>query len=441
MQKKEMCSLRNKPADKKCLRTMPSLANEGRVKYWDREYTHASNTFKELYRAEPSAWWLALEALRSLRNEISSCQGRLLGDTATILFSPDYAGNSYQRNLYSEQSIFNYQVEAVDQLCINAKLAHLSLSDRSVFHQHWLKELYWRAKDRTTGIRAIDYHIGILKSLRAFGVSILWTLHNLIDHDATCLQAELCTYALKEMAKVSDTIFIHTEMAGVQLSKFCNLNLSVKFKLIPHPLYDNLLEKILPRPPIELDINKIAGCRLLVAVGMIRPYKGIPDLIAAFQRLSQRIQDHGLHIVIAGHCSDPDVYKALERLDNLARSQISFVPRVLSQEEMAALMRLAAASITPYRKILTSGSFYLATTFKKPTIAPNRGMFRETIRDNETGYIYDGTVENLVATLEKISKLPTSNLIRTGLQAYNENKIWTVSAVSNLYFNQLESRN
>lgn len=429
----------DRPIDESTFKEITARASLGRDYYWKRDYLLAAHAFVQLFEVNPKAWWFALEALRSLRRTPGIQD--LSSSNAQILFSPNYAGNSYQNNLYSEQKEFGYEAIPVERLSLDEQLAAFTLTDQSVFHQHWLKELYWRATDLTTGITEIDRHIGILKAIRCFGIPVVWTLHNLIDHDASELQTELCIYAIQKIAEVSDAILLHTERAGSQLSEICGKDLSKKYKLLPHPLYDDLLEKVTPQIPIEINVQSLANRRLLVAAGMIRPYKGIPELIDAFSKLTNKNADHNLHLVIAGHCSDQLVRQKLDKLPTAIRDMISFVPRKLTDAELVGLMNLASVCVTPYRKVLTSGSFYLTTTFRKPTIAPRIGMFAEIMRNNETGFIYDGSVYALASTLAYVSQLSDKELSDVGSAVYNENSEWTVSAASTRLFEILEHLN
>ncbi len=356
-----------------------------------------------------------------------------------IICCPNYAGNSYQRNLYSEHQRFNYEVLPVSHLLIDEKLVKATFSQRLVFHQHWLKDIYWKTLLMEAGVASIERHIGILKALKSYGATICWTLHNLIDHDATPLQEELNSSALRQMAEVSDHIFIHTHGAGELLSSHCGIDLSEKFDFLEHPLYDDLL--LLPRPhlPAEIKHQEIEGRRILVSVGMIRPYKGVPDLIRAFQRVVLGNKDHGLHLIIAGQLLDPVVSETLNGMDAHTRRCISLVARKLEEDELTGLMRLAHVSVTPYKKILTSGSYFLATTFAKPTVAPRKGMFAEIIKEGGTGFLYDGSVDELTALLHHIATLSNTDLARVGDNALTACKHLTISQISASYFSLLEA--
>jgi glycosyltransferase involved in cell wall biosynthesis len=312
-------------------------------------------------------------------------------------------------------------------------------SKRLVFHQHWLKDIYWNAVSIEVGTVCIDKHIGILKALKAYRAIICWTVHNLVDHDASLLQEELNNYALQQMTEISDHIFIHTHGAGELLSSHCKSNLSKKNTILKHSLYDHLL--CLPQQgfPEEIKLEEITGKRILVSVGLVRPYKGIVDLLHAFQRVVQGNKSHNLYLVIAGQLHDPEVKEVLDHMDTDTIDCISLIARRLSEGELAGLMQLSHVSVTPYRKILTSGSYYLATTFAKPTVAPRIGMFPEVTKDGETAFLYDGSVDDLTRVLGRIATLPREELVRVGANALESCKHQTISEISKRFFSILES--
>ncbi len=415
-------------------RTQLDRIQKARECYWSSSIDQAFLDYFDSFEANPKAWWLAMEAIR--------CKRALLPHTLRdklIICCPNYEANSYQRNLYSECQRFNCEVLPVSHIAIDEKLVKATFSQRLVFHQHWLKDIYWKALSIEAGMTTIERHIGILRALKSYGATICWTLHNLIDHDATPLQEALNNFALRQMAEVSDRIFIHTHGAGELLSSHCEIDLSGKFDILKHPLYDDL--RRLPRPclPKEIKHGEIDGRRILVSLGMIRPYKGVPDLIRAFQRVVQVNKDHGLHLIIAGQLHDQKVTETLNGMDAHTRKHISLIARKLEEDELASLMQLAHVSITPYKKILTSGNFFLATTFAKPTVAPRTGMFAEIIKEGETGFLYDGSVDELTALLHHIATLSSTELARVGDNALTACKHMTISEISTRFFSLLEA--
>ena len=402
--------------------------------YWSSDYYSSFYLYRQSFEKNPKNWWLALEAIRCLRKIIPDVRSEKI-----ILYSPNYIGNSYQRNLYSTCSRYNYKIISVEFLEIDEWLAKVTRSEKVVFHQHWLKEIYWKAQSIEAGLATLERYIGVLKVLKAYGAIICWTLHNLIDHDATPLQKKLNDYALRQITEVADKIFIHSVNAGEMLSSHCKIDVSDKYVILEHPLYDDLLHSVMPRIPQEIKRQQIGDSRVLIFLGMIRPYKGVPDLIRAFQRVVEENIDHGLYLIIAGQLQDPEVVEILNGLDSRTRKSITLLARRLKEDELAGLMQLAHVSVAPHREILTSGSYYLATTFAKPTVAPRKGMFTEIIKDGNTGFMYDGTIDGLSLVLHNIAKHPVEDLQRVGGNALKACSQATISKISARLFSLLEA--
>jgi glycosyltransferase involved in cell wall biosynthesis len=218
---------------------------------------------------------------------------------------------------------------------------------------------------------------------------------------------------------------------------FYSLRGCPKFGENYNPLYDNILSIDNPALPKELDFVKLKGKRVLVCLGMIKPYKGVPDLLAAFNNYTRISPNHSLCLIIGGKVYDPDVNATLDRLDAFTRDKLLLIDRRLSEAEMSALLRLANVSVTPYKKILISGSFYLSTTFGKPTIAPPLGMFQELINDGVTGILSDGTVAGLTDSLRRVNEMSSDHLAKIGDANFAANRHLTIRAVSERYFKTL----
>jgi len=411
-------------------------ARRARQEFDRRNYPAAHRLFTDAFESNPKAWWLAMEAIRSIRAQWTESVNKHVD--SRILFNPDYTtGNSYQSNLYSSASKYGYIIEPVRKLDLEFLLGKVDLKVVSIFHQHWVKEYYWYASSFDDGVREIQRRVSILRALKAFGIKVVWTLHNLIDHDATDLQRSLCIHTNREMAKVSDIVYVHTRESVNLLSEQCGFDLKNKCHLLEHPLYSNISsidDEVVPK---EIIPSKLAGKKVLVHLGMIKPYKGVGDLLAVFNAYMINNPRSSLYLIIGGKVYDSAVKDALSSLDDLTRERLTMIDRRLSDAEMTALLRLASASITPYNKILISGSYYLTTTFRKPTIAPRIGMFQELIKDGESGILYDGTISGLNDVLRRVDKMPPERLVTIGENSYSENKHLTVNAVSERYFKSL----
>lgn len=414
-----------------------NIASLARSRFHSGDFRGAYSDYVNAFTLQPRAWWLALEALRCLRKQSGTALDT--NDTGfSLIFSPNYQGNSYQANLYHSAQSFGYKITPIHTPTVDSVLGIAARNwRRLVFHQHWLRDIYWEANTYEEGVCSIDRHMGLLLALKANGAIICWTLHNLIDHDPTNLQRSLCDYAIKRIINVSTCIFSHTKGSERILSDYCNYDLSKKTVVLEHPLYDSL--RAAGTVPKEINTSTLKGKRVFLSMGMLRPYKGIPDLLTAFEAFMSRIPVRMTHLIVAGQISDVKIKQKLLQINGSLLDSITIIDRKLTDQEMVGLINISDVSVTPYKKILTSGSFFLSSTFGLPTIAPTIGAFPEIIEDKITGFLYDGSIPALVDKLENVMLLNKSDLKKIGLQARQRLSSNTIVNISNRFFSTLNA--
>jgi len=133
-------------------------------------------------------------------------------------------------------------------------------------------------------------------------------------------------------------------------------------------------------------------------LGMIRFYKGVDDLVAAFEKLN--LPDG--HLLIAGRVSrgSRDMMLSLER-NNPA---ITLVPEFIPNEALQLYMNACDIYVLPYKYATTSSAIMLAWTFGQPVITPALACFPELVTP-ETGILYDPDhPDGLVLALQQARK-------------------------------------
>ncbi|MGH6886495.1 MAG: glycosyltransferase, partial [Geminicoccales bacterium] len=105
---------------------------------------------------------------------------------------------------------------------------------------------------------------------------------------------------------------------------------------------------------------------------LVRPYKNAPHLIRTFRQLPQS----DAVLVVAGRPFD-------EVVEREVRCSADGCPRVrllLRWVPLAEVQHLFVASdlvVLPYRRILNSGTVFLALSFGRPVLVPDKGAMRE----------------------------------------------------------------
>ena len=118
----------------------------------------------------------------------------------------------------------------------------------------------------------------------------------------------------------------------------------------------------------------------LLYLGLIRPYKGVDDLVEAFSALD-RDQALKFRLSIIGEtwegCTAPD--EAIARSPH--KDLIERVDRYVSDDELAAYVEQADAIVLPYRRSSLSGVLHIAMTVGLPVVVGAVGGLVEEVED------------------------------------------------------------
>jgi glycosyltransferase involved in cell wall biosynthesis len=171
---------------------------------------------------------------------------------------------------------------------------------------------------------------------------------------------------LTEMLKRFDSVIVHTEHGAGRLERDFGVP-AERLEVIPHGAFDYLTRQAgeQPLPPELADVEK----PVVLAFGLIRPYKGTDLLLKAFRDLP----DAELWIV-----GMPRMDMApLRELAEAAAGTVRFIDRFVTDPEIPAYMRRADVVALPYRNIEQSGVLYTALAFGRPMVLSDVGGFPE----------------------------------------------------------------
>ncbi len=147
------------------------------------------------------------------------------------------------------------------------------------------------------------------------------------------------------------------------------------------------------------------SCCNLLFFGLIRPYKGLDDLIMAFDSLPENeIARYWLTVV--GETWEgwtlPD--KLINR--SRYRERITFVNRYVSDAEVAEFFAGADVVVLPYHRSSSSGPLHIAMSCGLPVIVTSTGSLIETVSDYEGAIIVPpGDPASLRNALLKVVKM------------------------------------
>lgn len=176
--------------------------------------------------------------------------------------------------------------------------------------------------------------------------------------------------ALARLLVEMDAVVVHSRHGAGRLERDFGVP-AERLEVIPHGAFDYLTgqEDEIPLPE---ELRDVEG-PVVLAFGLVRPYKGTDVLIEAFNRISG--EHDGAELWVVGMPRMP-----MERLRELAArtpGRVRFVERFVSDPEIPAFMRRADVVALPYRNIEQSGVLYTALAFGRPLVLSDVGGFGE----------------------------------------------------------------
>lgn len=230
-----------------------------------------------------------------------------------------------------------------------------------VWHWHW-PDLQVSRKSRTESLFRAAMLAAFVMWAHSRGTSVVWSVHNVRSHDQQHPRLELrffrwFTAHLDGVHYLSQANKIEAESAYPSLQ-------SIPSIVIPHGSYPRSGDS-----GSSVEARKQLGirpdARVVSFVGRIRAYKGIDQLLAAFEHR----RDAELHLVIGGAPED-EVISRISRLSRRDPALRSFLHH-LSDSEMSRILTASDVVILPYLTSGNSGTAMLALSSNRPILVPD----------------------------------------------------------------------
>ena len=316
-------------------------------------------------------------------DRLSTLQGR--GELKKVLMMPDYRKDNPYQTLLAD-SLKAQGVEVVFPQGYKRAFPiyrAVRAASAEVLHLHWLSP-YLKGKNF---IKIFFYSLKFLVDIalvKFSGKRIVWTVHNFVSHDTAFERLEEWVQA--RMIPLVDQMIFHSEYAK---SCFENKYRGVKKKstVIPHGHYRSVYGPAMNSREARKQLALPETGLIFLHLGLLKPYKGIEELIGAWKDNGELFKGH--HLVIAGKAWDETYQK---RLADMTRGveRLLFFPHFVEDKKIALYMSATDVVVLPFRQILTSGSLILAMSYAKPVIVPRIAGIVETLGDaDELVYPWD----------------------------------------------------
>jgi glycosyltransferase involved in cell wall biosynthesis len=145
--------------------------------------------------------------------------------------------------------------------------------------------------------------------------------------------------------------------------------------------------------------------------GVIRPYKGVEDLVAAFERLPAEVLDAS-RLVIVGETWEGWTAPLDAVAVSPAKDRITVVNRYVDDAEVATHFAAADAVVLPYRRSSSSGPLHIAMSAGLPVVVASVGGLVEAAGDY-TGVTFVPT-QDPAALAAAMAELPARRGERFG---------------------------
>jgi glycosyltransferase involved in cell wall biosynthesis len=196
---------------------------------------------------------------------------------------------------------------------------------------------------------------------------------------------------MQQLLRSADAVVAHSRHGRDRLVEELGVA-PASVRVIPHGAFDYLTR--LDPVPIDPAAGDLDGRKVVLSFGLVRPHKGVDLLIEAFA---------GTHedalLLIVGRPLMP-----IEPLRRRARElgiaeRVRFIPRFVTEEEVAGCFRRADLVVLPYREVEQSGVLFTALAFSSPLLITAVGGFTEVAEEGAARLVPPGDAGALRAAL------------------------------------------
>jgi glycosyltransferase involved in cell wall biosynthesis len=201
---------------------------------------------------------------------------------------------------------------------------------------------------------------------------VLIICHNVLPHERRRFDVALA----KRTLRMATYLIVQSDEERQRLQQLLPAASST---VVPHPVYDMFVHQSIERSEARALLDLPAESPILLFFGIVRPYKGLAELLRAFPAIRESVED--IRLVIAGEFwEDKRTYLAL--IDELGLgSAVLIDDRYIPNEEVAIYFSAADALAAPYRFKTGSGVAQMSNAFQLSVITPASASAQDEAAD------------------------------------------------------------
>lgn len=246
-------------------------------------------------------------------------------------------------------------------------------------HFDWIASYYLR-RWRWLTYLSVPFFCAQILLARGLGVRLVWTLHNILPHDAADLGVH--RFCQRFLAQRCDWIRVFSETTIASAAQELRVSPAL-FRVVPEGDYTSCYPNMVTKEAARTQLNIPAAAKVLLYLGLVKPYKGVLELVKLFREISDR-DHHRLLIVGKGK----DAHYA-DQVKEAAGNNVVFVDRFIPETKLQYYYNAADAVVLPFARIENSGSAIMAMGFARPIIAPALGVLTERLSQQKQLLYHD----------------------------------------------------
>ena len=239
-----------------------------------------------------------------------------------------------------------------------------------IWHLNWPDAAYRATSVPVTAAKAAKL-LAQIRWARLRGTRLVWTVHNLEPHEVRFPRIEAWFW---RRFRESVDLFVHLSEAGRScfLKQFPETEYASSHIALFHPAYPVPSEAFTERGEARRRQGMKEEAPMLVIVGRLAPYKGIPTAIEDFAQAGIDTA----HLTVAGQPTDHRIEQQLKEASRQCLS-VELRLRYLNPDELYEIVRAADIVLLPYRTFLNSGALLLALSLGRPVLVPATAVTKE----------------------------------------------------------------
>lgn len=228
--------------------------------------------------------------------------------------------------------------------------------------------------------------------------SVVLTVHNVLPHETRFFDKILC----KILYTLADTLIVHSTKMKNDLVRIFHIP-PERISIIPHGICLNSGKEMHP-----VKVRKVLGIkeeRVILFFGLVRRYKGLESLLAAFSRIKDG-SDVGL-LLAGDFIEGKDRYQKIIH-DYGMEDRVHIHSRYIPDDEVPLFFSASDFLVLPYVSFSgQSGVPPTAYHYSRPVIATSVGGLPEIVLHGKTGLVVEpGNVDQMADAISFFLKHP-----------------------------------